>query len=82
MLTSFVQGILNVLSGFLSLIVSVLPGSPFDGIYTLVIDNELLSFLAWIIPFPQILSLLTAWGTAVGVWYLWSVIARWVKMVE
>ena len=82
MLTSFVQGILNVLSGFLSLIVSVLPGSPFDGIYTLVIDNELLSFLAWIIPFPQILSLLTAWGTAVGVWYLWIVIARWVKMVE
>lgn len=82
MLLKLMQGVLNGLGALLNVIVSVLPGSPFNGLYSLVIDNKWLGYLSYIIPVPQILSLLQAWILAVTAFYLYMVVLRWIKAIE
>ena len=81
MLSSFFQLTIDGLVNLLSIILSVLPSSPFSGIYSLTLDSNLLSALAWIVPFPQILAVLQAWIAAVTVFYLYQIVLRWIKAV-
>lgn len=83
LLLKLFQGIINVLAGLLNVIVAILPKSPFAGRWgSLVLDNDLLSALAWIIPFKSILSLLSAWLVAISIFYAQMIILRWIKAIE
>ena len=81
MLSSFFQLTIDGLVKLLGIILSFLPPSPFSGIYELTIDSQLLSALAWIVPFPQILALLQAWIAAITIFYLYQIALRWIKAV-
>lgn len=82
MLVKFVQFLIDSLVNLLNLILSFLPISPFKSVYNLTLDNTLLSNLAWIVPFPQIIGMLQAWTTAIGIYYLYSIVLRWIKAVS
>ena len=82
MITNLLQSIINGLGDFGRELVSALPGSPFQAINAVMIDNKLLSYISWVIPVQQILSLLQLWTVAIGVYYLCMLVMRWVKMIS
>lgn len=82
MLTSFTQIIINILGALGSTVIMLLPLSPFLYFNAIMLDNQLLRFLAWIVPIPQIIILLQTWVSAVTVFYISKVILRWVKIVS
>jgi hypothetical protein len=47
----------------------------------LSLDDGLLGFIAWLVPFPEILAALQAWLLAIGLYYVYVVIARWIKLI-
>lgn len=53
----FINLILNLIVDFINSIISLLPNSPFSDIQ-LTLDNKLLSYLNWIVPFSKIIKFL------------------------
>lgn len=82
MLLKFLQGTLDALAALLRGIVGLLPQSPFNGLSQLVLENDVLQHLAYLLPMPQIVSTLEAWALAVGIYYLYMIPMRWAKAVE
>lgn len=82
MLFSFLQGVINVLGKCLDLLLLALPTSPFNAIYSLTIDNQLLGALAWLVPFPQIIGVFQGWLTAVAGFYVFQAILRFTRAIE
>lgn len=77
--------LLNLVGGALNLIVSVLPNSPFKPVITYAKEmniSEYLAYLSWLLPIGYILSITAAWVACVSVYYLYSIIMRWIKMIE
>lgn len=72
-----------ILDKFLQMLLSVFPRSPFvEVINSLEGHLSFLGYLNWFIPVGKILAVATLWLAAIGVYYLWSVIARWVKLIS
>lgn len=65
-------------------LLSVLPLSPFksfiEGIQ-LAIGAKYLGWLNWFVPVGQILGVLAAWLSAIALFYMYSIIMRWVKVI-
>lgn len=81
MLTTMLQAVVNGLAALLSVVVHALPGSPFQGLTALTIDNKWIGYLAYVVPVGAIVSTLEAWLVCIGVYYLYSVVMRWIKVV-
>lgn len=64
-----------------SKILGMLPHSPFRSFIDGWIAPDYLGWLNWFIPVTQILDILTVWLVSVGLFYLYSIIMRWVKMI-
>lgn len=71
----------EILNSFGSFLMSVLPTSPFQQFISDFSNLPYLGWLNWFIPIGSFIKIGTAWLTAVGVFYLYSVIMRWVKMI-
>lgn len=82
MLLSLLQSIIDGFASLLSTVVLVLPNSPFNGLSAMVLDSTWFGYLCYIVPVPQILALLEAWGVSVGLFYVYMIILRWVKAIE
>lgn len=64
---------------------SVLPNSPFLIIDSIIIDKYMLEYIRyinWFVPMPAIMSLLTAWCSAILVYYIVQIILRWANAIE
>lgn len=85
-MVQFVVDLLNflikALGAVLGFIVNILPTSPFQGIINNNDVKEFLSGLAWIIPFNTLLGVFQTWVTCVLAYYLYSIVMRWLKMIE
>lgn len=81
---NFIIDILNWIISLLGLvlngILNVLPNSPFTAISNSSV-SEYLPGLAWIIPFSQIIAVSEAWLSAILVYYTYSIIMRWIKII-
>lgn len=75
----FMQGILD---GFLDIIVTVLPTSPFREIISTLGEMPFLGYINWFIPVGTFVKIGTVWLGAIGLYYAYSVIARWVKVIS
>lgn len=73
--------VMNGLEDAAKWVVMLLPSSPFTAISTSAIQPYIQN-LGWILPIPEMLAVLQAWGTAVGVYYVYQAILRFTKMVE
>ena len=66
---------------FAESVLKVLPLSPFRQYLTYFAGWEYLGWLNWFFPFKAIFAILRTWLTAVGVYYGWSVVLRWIKII-
>lgn len=69
------------LSYILSFIVVLLPDSPFQLLSYTPISN-ILPYINYFIPIDFILSTLTAWGTAITIYYAYQIVLKWAKAVS
>lgn len=68
-------------NGLIQAIVRVLPLSPFKEFLEDFEDLPFLGYLNWFVPVRSILIVMGVWLAAVAAFYLYSVIARWVKLI-
>lgn len=67
--------------GIWNSILNLLPTSPFRSFIDSIPDLPGLAELNWFFPVGECLDVLTAWGVAIGIFYLYSVIMRWIKLI-
>lgn len=68
-------------NGLIQQIIAVFPHSPFQQFLADFDDLPYLGYLNWFFPVRGCLQILAAWLIAVTAFYLYSVIARWVKLI-
>ena len=71
----------EMLDKFLSLILSLLPLSPFVGVIDALEKIPYLGYINYFIPVGTMLKIGAAWLSAIAVFYLYSVVARWIKLI-
>ena len=71
-----------LLNAFLDMLMSVFPTSPFASAIDELEQLPYLGYLNWVIPVSQMLTIGTAWLVAIGLYYFYSVIARWIKLIQ
>lgn len=72
--------IIKAFGTVLSWLIGLLPNSPFTSVNNSNV-SQYLGGLAWVIPFPQIIAMLEAWTAAIVIYYVYSVIMRWIKVI-
>jgi len=79
MITLIVQTLLDLASIALML----LPPCPFLAFFSavdnIVLSVEVMSYIAWLIPFSAILGLLNMWVNAIIIWYAVRPLLKWAK---
>lgn len=61
---------------------NVLPLSPFTSFLDRFKDLPFLGYLNWFIPVGDILKVLIAWLSAIALFYVYSVVLRWIKAIS
>lgn len=72
----------EILDRFLAGVLSKLPLSPFAETISALGSMPFLGYLNWFFPIGTFLKIGSAWLAAIGVYYLYSVIARWIKLIS
>lgn len=62
-------------------ILPLLPTSPFRNFIDNFVPPQYLGWLNWFFPVGQILTILSVWLSAIALFYLYSIIMRWVKII-
>lgn len=82
---SMFQGLLdwffNALKTVMIAVLSLLPDSPFQSINNGVI-GQYLNYINWIIPMDEIIAILQLWVVAIGIFYVYQAIMRWIKAIQ
>lgn len=71
----------NLFGKFSQYLQSVLPTSPFRQFIQNMPSSVGFKWLNWLFPVHQCLQVMEAWLIAVGLFYLYSIILRWVKAI-
>lgn len=71
----------NVWDGIIDSILSVLPTSPFAGFINEFANLPFLGYLNWFFPVGACLTVMGVWLAAIALFYLYSILMRWVKMI-
>lgn len=72
----------ELLEKFAGMILSVLPHSPVQKYLASFADLPYLSWLNWFFPVSAILTVCETWLVAIGLFYLYQIILRWVKAID
>lgn len=72
----------EILDKLLSVILSLLPLSPFADAIDNLSKLPYLGYLNYFVPVGTCLKIGTAWLAAIALFYLYSVLARWIKLIE
>ena len=74
--------IVEKLLSFLSYVVAALPRSPFTAFIEDVSHFPFLGYANWFLPIGKMLEAGAAWLAAIALFYLYSMIARWIKLIQ
>lgn len=66
---------------FANVLCSVLPRSPFSRFIEQFSNLPFLAYLNWFIPVKSFLIIGASWLGVIAIFYLYSIIMRWVKMI-
>lgn len=80
--TNIFNALANLVMKFFNGLLALLPKSPFSAFLEAMEKWEFLKTLNWIVPIATFISIGSAWLTAIGIYYAWSVVLRWIKAVE
>lgn len=75
------NGVLNFAQDKSNFLVSFLPVSPFKRAINLIGNIPYMNEIMWFIPIQEMVLILMWWGTAIGVYYAYMVVLRWVKAI-
>lgn len=82
----FLNGIKDWLTDFLndvqSVIMALLPDSPFTFLSMPEEIEKILGYINWVIPFYLIGNTLMAWSGAIAIYYAYQTILRWIKSIQ
>lgn len=82
-LVYIINTVIWLFASVLNIIFSFLPNSPFNSIVTYDLTiSKYLSNLAWLLPIKQIVSILGVWLGCMLIYYIYSVVMRWIKLIE
>ena len=70
-----------VFQKFSEALLQVLPLSPFQQYIDQFRSLPYLGWLNWFFPVGSCLTVMTAWLVAVGLFYLYSILMRWLKII-
>ncbi len=73
--------ITDALDRALAWVIALLPESPFRAISNTAVADYM-SGLNWVFPISEILAIMQVWLLAIGVFYIYQAILRWVKAIE
>ncbi len=79
-LTGLLQGVVDALATVLNVILLLFPKSPFVMLSEYTLRSDLLKFLNYLLPIAEMVLITEAWLAAITIFYIWSAIARWVKL--
>jgi hypothetical protein len=82
MLTDFFNFVIESIGSAITWILSFFPLSPFSELNTEKPEIINLGHITWFIPFPTMIIHFTIFLTAVGFYYSYRLIARWLKLVR
>lgn len=81
-ITEIGNNILNWVQDKANFLLQFLPTSPFrqaiDGLGTIPYIQE----INWFIPIDDAILILMYWGTAIGLYYAYMIILRWIKAID
>ena len=78
---SIVNGAISWVKGIIAGIIDLLPDSPFQiDIHDYVTD--IIGYVNYFIPIGSMVKILTAWGACILLWYVSSLLMRWIKAIE
>lgn len=80
-LAAFFNKVLDLVGSALSWLVGLLPSSPFSFVANSQF-SDLIAKINYFVPIYEFISILEAWIVAVAAYYLYSVVARWLKAIE
>ena len=72
----------GLLSNFGAFLQSILPVSPFADFFDQWVAPQYLSWLNWFFPVSECITVLGVWISAVTVYMLYSVLMRWVRVID
>lgn len=72
----------EMLDKLLAVILALLPLSPFTEAIDALEQVPYLGYINYFIPVGTCLKIGTAWLSAIALFYLYSVVARWIKLIE
>jgi hypothetical protein len=70
-----------VFEAFGEKLLQLLPLSPFTQFIDQFQNLPFLGYLNWFFPVGDCLKVMAAWLTAVGLFYLYSILMRWLKVI-
>lgn len=65
-----------------SIAIALLPASPFTYFINAIEELPYLSYINWFVPISTLLAIGQAWLSAITVYYLLSIILRFIKAIE
>lgn len=80
--TNIFNTLADLVMKFFNGLLALLPQSPFSAFLGAMEKWQFLEVLNWIVPIGTFISIGTAWLTAIGIYYAWSIVLRWIKAVE
>lgn len=70
-----------IFAGLLALVLAFLPASPFQIVTNSIMNIPYLQYLNWFFPVTECIAVLEVWISAIVVYYLYSAIMRWIKII-
>ena len=72
----------SIIDALLDFVLALLPMGPFDDFITNLESMPYLGYLNWFIPIGTFIKIGAAWLAAITLFYLYSIILRWIKAIE
>ena len=72
----------ELVTTFLDWVLKLLPTSPFTEFINACSDIPYLGWLNWFIPVGQMIAIGEAWLVAIGLFYMNSIVLRWIRAID
>lgn len=72
----------SLVDKFANSLYNLLPTSPFRPYINKLASLKFLPYLNWFVPVGTLVAIATAWISVIGLYYLYQLLLRWVKMIE
>ncbi len=81
-LKGFWNSITDIVNDIANAIVLLLPDSPFKDVEIPAEVKDIFGYVNYFVPIGAMLSIGTAWLSAIGIYYLYQTILRWAKTIK